>query len=109
MKAVTTFNHPEGFGVDPEVASSSQTRGSLEDDGIAEYAVSRAAFSNITSITLYIPANHGEETTKILYIGLRGEWTKLNRNPVITSYEAAANPKDHKNLVPGEERVGWQT
>lgn len=111
MKPVAKFNHPEGFGVDPDSPSSAITRGSLDADGIAEYAVSRAQFSNVTSIALYIPTNHSddeEETTKVLYIGLRGEWTKMNRAPIITSYEAAANPKDHKNLVPGERRVGWQ-
>lgn len=64
MKAVTTFNHPEGFGVDPESSSSTQTRGSLDSDGIAEYAVSRAAFSNITSISLYIPPTTAKKLPK---------------------------------------------
>lgn len=129
-KPTTTLTHPEGFGVDPEsqtivasatrgggsrgelassaAPSSSSSTSSLDDEGIAEYAVSRAAFSNIKSLTLYISENYGEETTKILYIGLRGEWTEMNKNPVITIYEAAANPKDHKNLVPGEKRVGYE-
>lgn len=30
------------------------------------------------------------------YLGFKGEWMKLNREPVSFLYEAAANPKDHQ-------------
>lgn len=107
-KAVATLTHPEGFGVDENSSTASvATLSSLDEEGIAEYAVSRAAFSNITSLTIFVEENYGEDTTKILFIGLRGEWTKISRNPVITLYEAAANPKDHKNLVP-ESNMGYE-
>uniref|UniRef100_A0A670JV29 PITH domain-containing protein n=1 Tax=Podarcis muralis TaxID=64176 RepID=A0A670JV29_PODMU len=37
------------------------------------------------------------ETTKIFYIGLRGEWTEPHRHEVaICNYAAAANPADRK-------------
>ncbi|KAK9237420.1 galactose-binding domain-like protein [Lipomyces kononenkoae] len=72
---------------------------------IVEYHLKRAIFSNVQSICLFILDNHGEDTTKITYIGLRGEWKEFSRDPVITIYEAAANPSDHKNLVPDEHFV----
>lgn len=50
--------------------------------------------------------NYGDDVTRILYIGLRGEFKELNRAPVVTLYESAANPADHKKIVPGEEYVG---
>lgn len=107
LQPVTTLTHPEGVGADPEASNNATlgTSADLDAEGIVEYAVNRAKFSNITSLTMYISENYGEDTTKILYIGLRGEWTKMSKNPVITMYEAAANPKDHKNLVPGENHV----
>lgn len=100
-KPLAVLTHPEGFGVDENIPSLDiNTSSNLDEEGIAEYAVSRAAFSNITSLTMYISENYGEDTTKILYIGLRGEWTQMSKNPVITIYEAAANPKDHKIWFP---------
>ncbi|KAI9004040.1 galactose-binding domain-like protein [Gaertneriomyces semiglobifer] len=71
---------------------------------IPEYPTRIAKFSNVKSLALYIPANFGAETTRITYIGLKGEWTKLTRDPVITIYEAAANPADHKTKA--DEFVG---
>lgn len=75
------------------------------DEGIAEYALNRAHFSNIQNLSIFVEDNHGAETTKILYIGLRGEWYKLSKAPVVTLYEAAANPKDHKHDVPNQRFV----
>lgn len=86
-KPTATFTFPEEVGINTS-----------EMDGIVEFAVNRAHFANITSLTLHIPTNWGAETTRILYIGLRGEWTELRSAPVVTQYEAAANPADHKKL-----------
>lgn len=30
------------------------------------------------------------------YLGFKGTWMRLNREPVSVLYEAAANPSDHK-------------
>ena len=112
LTPVATLNHPEGVGADPDAAtptsvSTPTTATDLDAEGIVEYSVNRAKFSNITNLSIYIPDNHGDEdVTKILYIGLRGEWTKMGKNPVITLYEAAANPRDHKSLVPHENKIG---
>lgn len=35
------------------------------------------------------------------YLGFRGSWTELKKEVVVTNYEIAANPADHKNMVPG--------
>ncbi len=70
-------------------------------------------FNGVTSLLMYIPSNFGAETTKIYYIGLRGEFAQVGNHAyiycdddvslqaqrqgiVITSYEARPNPADHK-------------
>ncbi|ORY47027.1 DUF1000-domain-containing protein, partial [Rhizoclosmatium globosum] len=39
-----------------------------------------------------------DDVTRITYIGLKGEWTPVNKDPIIAIYEAAANPADHKKI-----------
>ncbi|KAI5778212.1 PITH domain-containing protein [Geopyxis carbonaria] len=71
-----------------------------------EIPVKRALFNNIHSLTLFIEENHSngeEDTTSLSYLGFKGDFTRLRKDPVITLYEAAANPADHKNLVPGAQ------
>lgn len=116
LEPVATLNHPSGVGADPSSSpisvSSTTSPGQvdLDAEGIVEYALNRAKFSNLTSLCIYIPENQDEEeeeeVTKVLYVGLRGEFRELSKAPVIALYEAAANPKDHKNLVPNENFVG---
>lgn len=111
LAPLMTLTHPEGVGADPDAefspgAGAADSGVDLEAEGIVEYAVNRAKFSNITCLSLYIPENYGgDDLTKILYIGLRGEWTQIGKAPINITYEAAANPADHKNLVPGENSV----
>jgi hypothetical protein len=103
LTPLTEFHHPEGVGADDD---DEGTPGTLDSEGIVEYAFNRAHFSNVSSITLFIQDNHGADTSKLTYIGLRGEYqSPLGRAPVVTLYEAAANPRDHKNVVPGERYV----
>nr|XP_032627931.1 PITH domain-containing protein 1-like [Chelonoidis abingdonii] len=65
--------------------------------GELEYPTKIARFSNIYHLSIHISKNFGAETTKIFYIGLRGEWTEAYRHEVtICNYEASANPADHK-------------
>ncbi|KAJ3204331.1 hypothetical protein HDU82_005914 [Entophlyctis luteolus] len=76
--------------VDPTVNSVTE---------VPEYPTRLTKFGNVRNLTLFFPANVGDaETTKIVYIGLKGEWTELNKDPVITLYELAANPADHKRI-----------
>lgn len=65
--------------------------------GELEYATKISRFSNVYHLSIHISKNFGADTTKIFYIGLRGEWTELRRHEVtICNYEASANPADHR-------------
>ncbi len=75
---------------------------------VQEVAVKRRLFNNTYSLTLFFENNFGdddEELTEIYYLGFKGEFTRLNREPVEVLYEKAANPKDH-TLIQG---VGGMT
>lgn len=62
-----------------------------------EYPVKVSKFNGVTSLLIYFPTNFGAETTKIYYIGLRGEFTQAQRQGVVlATYEARPNPADHK-------------
>jgi hypothetical protein len=61
-----------------------------------------------TSITLFFEDNWSdgeEEETRIGYVGFKGQFMPLNREPVSFLYEAAANPKDHVAIA-GVDGVG---
>ncbi|KAK6510048.1 hypothetical protein TWF481_004761 [Arthrobotrys musiformis] len=76
---------------------------------VTEIPLKRSLFNNVRSLSLFFEENHSygeEEVTKVWYLGLRGDFMKVGREPVITLYEAAANPRDHVNLVPGEKVAG---
>ncbi|KFV75096.1 PITH domain-containing protein 1, partial [Dryobates pubescens] len=65
--------------------------------GELEYPTKIARFSNVYHLSIHFSKNFGAETTKIFYIGLKGEWTEAHRHEVtICNYEASANPADHK-------------
>ncbi|CAN6634255.1 hypothetical protein TRVA0_014S02036 [Trichomonascus vanleenenianus] len=88
LKPLVKLDHPENVGgVIGESAG---------EEGIVEYALNKALFSNVNSITIFVESNHGEETTRILYIGLRGDFAGARSGAPVVTYEAAANPKDHK-------------
>jgi len=77
--------------------------------GTLEYPIKVVKFPNVHHLTIYFPKNFGAESTKVYYIGLKGEFTKLPRQEVtICTYESAPNPCDHKtkafNPVPHEIR-----
>ena len=49
-------------------------------------------------MNLFFEDNHSngeEDVTRISYLGFKGEYMALNREPVTFLYEAAANPSDH--------------
>lgn len=71
-----------------------------------ELPVKRALFNNVHSLTLFIEDNHSngeEDLTALSYLGFKGDFAQLRKDAVVAFYEAAANPADHKNLVPGAQ------
>jgi hypothetical protein len=63
---------------------------------VAEYPTKVAKFSSLHCLTLFFPSNFsGSDRTRISYIGLKGEFTQINRDPVIAIYEASADLADH--------------
>ncbi|CRH01773.1 thioredoxin, putative [Plasmodium relictum] len=64
--------------------------------GSVEYPLKVTSLFNVNYLTLYFFENYGAESTKILYIGLKGVGTNYTRKPVETVYEASPNLADHK-------------
>lgn len=78
---------------------------------VTEIPLNRALWNGTTSINLFFEDNHsgGEEAvTRISYLGFKGDFMALNREPVHVLYEAAANPQDHK-LIQGLTNVNQQS
>ncbi|KAI9711070.1 MAG: hypothetical protein M1812_007264 [Candelaria pacifica] len=76
---------------------------------VQEIPLKRALFGGTQSLTLFFEDNHShgeEEVTRISYLGFKGEFMRLNREPVNVLYEAAANPSDHKNIVGTANAMG---
>eukprot|EP00013_Stygamoeba_regulata_P007270 CAMPEP_0177630130 /NCGR_PEP_ID=MMETSP0447-20121125/1045_1 /TAXON_ID=0 /ORGANISM="Stygamoeba regulata, Strain BSH-02190019" /LENGTH=214 /DNA_ID=CAMNT_0019131513 /DNA_START=8 /DNA_END=652 /DNA_ORIENTATION=+ len=61
-----------------------------------EYHLSPLKFSSVSSITLFVSENFGDDQTRIYHIGLRGQFLKVRRELGELVYELAPNPKDHK-------------
>lgn len=97
-KADFVLNHPNiGF---EEEDDDNEVREDKNEDNFVEHFLPRHVFTNVTQLTLFIENVHGDEDyTKIYYVELRGEFKKLSKDPLITLYESAANPADHKNLA----------
>ncbi|ORX56815.1 DUF1000-domain-containing protein [Hesseltinella vesiculosa] len=72
-------------------------------DQVAEYQTRITKFTNVRNLTLFFPDNFGGDTSIIRFLGFKGEWTEMKRDPIITVYEANANPADHK--IPGAENT----
>lgn len=66
----------------------------INNDGTIELITVLQQFTNLTSITLYFPTNHGAGSTIIKYIGLQGEHTHYRREAVNTTYEVLCNGQD---------------
>ncbi|GAA5848135.1 hypothetical protein JCM9279_007468 [Rhodotorula babjevae] len=70
------------------------------DVAVTKEVIEPAKFPSVRSLTLFFPSNHGEDTTRISFVGFKGEYSALTRDPIITVYEAQANPADHAK-IPG--------
>ncbi|KAF2672453.1 DUF1000-domain-containing protein [Microthyrium microscopicum] len=80
-----------------------------QSNTVQEYPVKRALFNSTRSLTLFFEDNwsQGEEdVTRVSYLGFKGEFMKLNKEPVAFLYEAAANPRDHASIIGTKSGVG---
>lgn len=75
--------------------------------GDVEYACKPSKFNSLSSLTLHFPRNGGAATTRITFVGLRGEGSKASREPPRhIVYEAQAQPKDHRVSETARARMG---
>lgn len=99
------LQHP-CIGYVEDVNSESGEDVVVDDLQFVEHFVPRQSFQGCSSITVFIESNWADdeyEPVGLYSLELRGEWKPLTKDPVITLYESAANPADHKNLVQQEE------
>ena len=95
-------NRDGGATLDFSTAADLEPTQTLElsqSNDVQEVPVKRALFNSVRCLDLFFEDNWGrgdEEVTRIDYLGFKGEWMKLNREPINFLYEAAANPSDHK-------------
>lgn len=64
-----------------------------------EYPVKTRLYRNVRSITLYFKQHWSDDEDDPLilyYLGFRGDHTEIRTGPISVTYEAFANPKDHK-------------
>ncbi|KAK3113515.1 hypothetical protein LTR53_009121 [Teratosphaeriaceae sp. CCFEE 6253] len=98
--------------LDFSTATSLQPTQTLElaqSNDVQEVPVKRALFNTVRSLYLFFEDNWGqgeEDVTRVSYLGFKGEWMKLSREPVNFLYEAAANPADHKMVSGVGSRLG---
>jgi len=70
---------------------------------VVEYPLRPAKFSNVRTLTVFVARSQGEDTTKIYFLGFKGEWSDVKREgPANIVYETAPQVKDH-NKIPGTE------
>ncbi|XP_044266130.1 PITH domain-containing protein CG6153 [Tribolium madens] len=71
----------------------------IDNSGLLEYATKVVTFNSVHHLTLHFPSNFGAETTRIYYIGLRGEYSEAHHHGVtICTYESRPNIADHEKL-----------
>lgn len=76
---------------------------------VQEIPVKRALFNTTRILTLFFEDNWSdgeEDVTRISYLGFKGDFMKLNKEPISFLYEAAANPGDHKMVAGVKEGLG---
>ena len=79
--------------------SPTQTLHVSQTNDVQELPVKRTSFGNVYSLSLFVEGNHGDDVSRIFWLGFKGEFTQLNREPVEVLYEKAANPKDHELIA----------
>lgn len=89
-------NNPDlDFSAAEQGARATQTVTLAQTTELQDVPVKRALFAACQSLALFFEDNFGDECTRVAYIGLKGDFMRLNREPVDFLYEAAARPSDH--------------
>lgn len=70
-----------------------------QTNDVQELPVRRALFGNTYNLSLFIEDNYGDDVSRVYWLGIKGEFRELNREPVEALYERAANPKDHELIA----------
>ncbi|XP_018009932.1 PITH domain-containing protein GA19395 [Hyalella azteca] len=72
-----------------------------DSKGVKEYSIKTTRFNSVSYLCLHFPGNYGDvDNTRISYIGLRGDFKKINRDAIaITNYELRPSLADHKNAL----------
>lgn len=66
---------------------------------VIEYPLRTAKLSAVRSLTIFVPASLGSDTSRIYFLGLRGQWQDLRREgPTNIVYEAAPQAKGQSSL-----------
>jgi len=73
---------------------------------IQDISVKRALFGKVQRLTLFVVDNHGDDVSRMSYLGFKGDWMQLGRAPTNILYEAAANPADHALKDTDVNRMG---
>lgn len=93
--SVQEMNHAQQFALPVNV------------NGTVELIPQIHAFTNITTLAMYFPANHGDQDNTIIkYIGLQGEHTHYRREAVDAVYEVLCNGQDIRQP---EDQLGAHT
>lgn len=101
-----------------EAARATQTLECACSGETQDFGVKRALFNAVRCLTVFVEDNWGagavgaggggggdddeddEDVSTLAWLGFKGDWMKLSREPVEVLYESAARPSDHK--VKGE-------
>lgn len=100
-----TLTHPE-VGVPYDYESMPDE--AVTENDFVEHHLPKQTFLGVRCLTLFVEDIYGDEEESHLHsIELRGEFTELSRDPVITLYELAPNPADHKVLEGSKYHVEY--
>ena len=65
-------------------------------DGSCYYFTKRGKFNSVSSLTIFVQDNYGADTTRINFIGFKGEYGKGKRRAVHAIYEVTPDAMDAK-------------
>ncbi|CAE7919526.1 PITH domain-containing protein [Symbiodinium microadriaticum] len=87
------------FGSLNDVAATQEFDLAVNSEGTAELFTKVSAFTNVTSLALYFPSNHGGlPKTLLRYVGLQGEHTHYKVEAVHAEYELLCQPGEHGHM-----------